>query len=100
MPSSDREQPSPGFLRQGRDTVSNRLGDGGVVVNLRTNRIFELNATGMRAWELMGEGHTRGEIERQLEQEFVVDPARVRVEFAALIADLAREGLVDADPDG
>jgi hypothetical protein len=80
--------------------VSNRLGDGGVVVNLRTNRIFELNATGMRAWELMGEGHTRGEIERQLEQEFVVDPARVRVEFATLIADLAREGLVDADPDG
>jgi hypothetical protein len=48
----------------------------------------------------MGEGHTRGEIERQLEREFVVDPARVRVEFAALIADLAREGLVDADPDG
>ena len=37
---------------------------GGVLVNLRTNRIFELNATGMRAWELIGEGHTRGEIER------------------------------------
>ena len=46
--------------RQGRDAVSNRLGDGGVVVNLRTNRIFELNATGMRAWELIGDGHTRG----------------------------------------
>src|SRR5215212_744598 len=87
-------------LRRSADAVSNRLGDGGVVVNLRTNRIFELNATGMRAWELMGEGHTRGEIERQLEEEFVVDTARVRAEFAMLIADLAREGLVDADPDG
>ena len=49
-----------GLLRQSPDAVSNRLGEGGVVVNLRTNRIFELNATGMRAWELIGEGHTRG----------------------------------------
>jgi len=80
--------------------VSNRLGDGGVVVNLRTNRIFELNATGMRAWELIGEGHTRDEIERRLEDEFEVEPARVRAELATLIADFAREGLVDADPDG
>ena len=80
--------------------MSNRLGDGGVVVNLRTNRIFELNATGMRAWELIGEGHTRDEIERRLEDEFEVEPARVRAELATLIADFAREGLVDADPDG
>ena len=80
--------------------MSNRLGDGGVVVNLRTNRIFELNATGMRAWELIGEGHTRVEIERRLEEEFDVEPARVRAELATLIADFAREGLVDADSDG
>ena len=80
--------------------MSNRLGDGGVVVNLRTNRIFELNATGMRAWELIGEGHTRGEIERRLEEEFDVEPARVRAELATLIAVFAREGLVDADPVG
>ena len=67
------------ILRQGPDAVSNRLGDGGVVVNLRTNRIFELNATGMRVWELIGEGHTRDEFERRLEDEFEVEPARVRV---------------------
>ena len=100
MPPSDREGLPARILRQGRDAVSNRLGDGGVVVNLRTNRIFELNATGMRAWELIGEGHTRVEIERRLEEEFDVEPARVRAELATLIADVAREGLVDADPDG
>ena len=100
MPPSDRDEPPRGSLRQGRDAVSNRLGEGGVLVNLRTNRIFELNATGMRAWELIGEGHTQGEIERTLEQEFEVEGARVRTELATLIGDLAREGLVDADPDG
>jgi hypothetical protein len=67
------------------------------VVNLRTNRIFELNATGMRAWELMGDGRTRAELERQLEAEFAATPGRVRTELEQLIADLAGEGLVDGD---
>ena len=86
------------ILRHSVDAVSNRLGDGGVVVNLRTNRIFELNATGMRAWELMGDGRTRAELERQLEAEFAATPGRVRTELEQLIADLAGEGLVDANP--
>ena len=93
----DRLGAPDAILRHSADAVSNRLGDGGVVVNLRTNRIFELNATGMRAWELMGDGHTRAEIERQLEAEFDAAPERVRTELGALIGDLAREGLVDAD---
>jgi hypothetical protein len=70
------------------------------VVNLRTNRIFELNATGMRAWELMDDGRTRAELERQLETEFDAAPGRVRMELEQLIAQLAREGLVDANPQG
>lgn len=80
--------------------MSNRLGDGGVVVNLRTNRVFELNATGMRAWELMGIGHPRREIERLLEGEFDAEPGRVGRELEQLIADLAREGLVDVESGG
>jgi hypothetical protein len=99
MPS-DRVRPPGTKVRHSADAVFNRLGDGGVVVNLRTNRIFELNATGMRAWELIGGGHTREEIERQLEDEFDAGPDRVRRELEQLMAELAREGLVDADPHG
>jgi len=87
-------------LRRSADAVSNRLGDGGVLVNLRTNRIFELNATGMRAWELIGEGSTVHEVERRLGDEFDGDAERVRLELAQLIGDLAREGLVDAESSG
>ena len=99
MPS-DRTGAPDAILRHSADAVSNRLGDGGVVVNLRTNRIFELNATGMRAWELIGDGRTRAELERQLEAEFHAAPGRVRTELEQLIDDLAREGLVDANPHG
>jgi hypothetical protein len=97
---SDRAGPPDAILRHSTDAVSNRLGDGGVVVNLRTNRIFELNATGMRAWELIGDGRTRAEMEGQLAAEFDAAPDRVRTELEQLIADLAREGLVDANLQG
>jgi hypothetical protein len=96
--TDDRTGAPDAVLRHSADAVSNRLGDGGVVVNLRTNRIFELNATGMRAWELIGHGRTRAALERQLEAEFDAGPGRVRTELEQLIADLAREGLVDANP--
>ena len=96
MPS-DRTGAPDAILRHSADAVSNRLGDGGVVVNLRTNRIFELNATGMRAWELIAHGRTRAELAHQLEAEFDAAPGRVRAELEQLIADLAGEGLVDGD---
>ena len=93
-----RDDLSAGVLRQSPDVVSNRLGEGGVVVNLRTNRIFELNATGMRTWELMAECHGMQEIARRLQDEFAGDPDLVFAELQQLVADLAREGLIDAEP--
>jgi hypothetical protein len=97
MPA-DRDDLSDEVLRPNPDVVSNRLGEGGVVVNLRTNRIFELNATGMRAWELIGERHALQEIARRLQDEFAAEPGRVRAELQQLIGDLAREGLIDGEP--
>jgi Coenzyme PQQ synthesis protein D (PqqD) len=94
----DRDERPDAALRQSPDVVSNRLGEGGVVVNLRTNRIFELNATGMRAWELIGERHALQEIARRLQDEFAGEPDRVRAELQQLLEDLAREGLIDAEP--
>ena len=93
-----RDDLSDGVLRQSPDVVSNRLGEGGVVVNLHTNRIFELNATGMRAWELMAECHGVQEIARRLQDEFAGEPDRVLAELQQLLEDLAREGLIDAEP--
>jgi len=83
-------------LRQSPDVVSSRLGDAGVLVNLRTNRILELNATGIRIWELIGDGQTMSGIARQLREEFDVDLDQVQRELTRLVADLEREGLVDA----
>jgi formylmethanofuran dehydrogenase subunit A len=83
-------------LRHNDDVVSSRLGDAGVLVNLRTNRILELNATGIRIWELIGEGQRVSAIADRLRAEFDVTPAEVDEELARLVDELVREGLIDA----
>jgi hypothetical protein len=83
-------------LRQSGDVAASRLGDTGVLVNLRTNRIFELNATGLRVWELVGEGCTRTEIERRLGEEFDgVSPEQLQQDVRKLLLALLNEALVE-----
>ncbi len=67
---------------------------GTVLVHLESNRIFELNETGARVWELISEGLERDQVVQRLVQEFAVDATRVSNELDALVADLEREGLL------
>jgi hypothetical protein len=97
MSSEDMPQQT---YRQSADVVSSRLGDAGVLVHLKTNRILELNVTGVRIWELIGEGLPVPAIEDRLQQEFDVAPDVARAELERLIGDLSREGLIDAADAG
>jgi hypothetical protein len=67
---------------------------GTVLVHLESNRIFELNETGARVWELISEGLERDQVVQRLVQEFAVDATRASSELDALVADLEREGLL------
>ena len=87
---SRRVRPSP-------EVVASRVGDGGVLVHLQTNRIFELNTTGLRIWELLGEGRPLGDVERMLLSEFDGDHGHVRSDMLHLIDALSNEGLVTDD---
>ena len=86
----------PARVRHHPQVVSSRLGDGGVLVHLHTNRIFELNATGFRVWELIGQGLDPAGIVDTLAGEFTVDRERLRTEVYELVSSLLREGLLDA----
>jgi Coenzyme PQQ synthesis protein D (PqqD) len=85
----------PERLRPNEHVVSSRLGESAVLVHLRTNQIFELNATGVRIWELIGEGRTVADIERTLQSEFDVDAGRIHADVALLVTELMNEGLID-----
>lgn len=97
MPDSDFQKGAQ--LRPAEDVVARRLEDNLVLVDLRTNLIFELNVTGARLWELIGEGCRRGELEQRMSQEFEVDDETLSAEVGALIDSLREAGLVTADGD-
>ena len=86
----------PEHPRHNAQVVSSRLGDAGVLVHLRTNRIFELNVTGFRVWELIGEGLDLAAVEGRLVSEFTVPREQLRTEVRELVQALLREGLLDA----
>jgi Coenzyme PQQ synthesis protein D (PqqD) len=81
-------------LEPADDVVGQRLGDEVVLVNLKTNRIFELNRTGSRFWDLLHEEGGRDQIEARLREEFDVGEERLAAEVDALIESLAAEDLV------
>jgi Coenzyme PQQ synthesis protein D (PqqD) len=81
-------------LEPSQDVVGQRLGDEVVLVSLETNRIFELNRTGARFWELLQSETDRGRIEAQLLEEFAVREEELSAEVDRLIKSLDDEELV------
>ena len=68
-----------------------------MLVHLGTNRIYTLNATGARWWELLEQGLEHDSIVQEMLTEFDVDEERLEQEIAAITAELLREGLVTGE---
>jgi Coenzyme PQQ synthesis protein D (PqqD) len=81
-------------LEPSQDVVGQRLGDEVVLVSLQTNRIFELNRTGARFWELLQSEGDRSRIEQRLLEEFEVSEDELSAEVDQLIKTLTDEELV------
>ena len=77
--------------------VSGRLDEEVVLMNLRTNKVFSLNRTGARAWELLQTGHDWPGIRSVLLGEFDVEPEALDLELETLADSLAAEGFVHED---
>ena len=83
-------------VRCAADVVFRQMGEGGVLVHLRNNRVFELNATGAVIWSLLSDGRPISTIPSLLAERFEVEPARAADEFTALLERLQREGLLES----
>jgi hypothetical protein len=89
MAPEPRELPRPH-----PDVVHQHVRGEAVLVHLRTNRIYALNTTAARLWQLLCEGHDRDEIERRLLEEFDVGVGELTGEIDALLASLEAQGLL------
>lgn len=83
-----------GGLRPAPDVLSRQVGDESVLVDLSTNRIFSLNPTGSRLWELLQDGLEPAEAFAKLRAEFDVAERELIAEITSFCALLERELLV------
>ena len=92
-------KPASGGMAPGRpnsDVIAKRLDQTSVLVHIPTNRIFELNETGSRVWEMIGESLSADEIVQRLADEFDVEEAQAADEVNELLTRLRNEGLLSS----
>ncbi len=65
----------------------------GLVFDPRTGEQFQLNASGLEIWRLLGEGLTLGEVSAQLVQRYGIEPERAAGAVSRLVAALRDAGL-------
>ena len=82
-------------MRRSPEVIAKCLDKATVLVDVPSGRIFELNETGTRIWELLGEGLDADSIMHHLVDEFEVDPSQAEDEVRRLLEQLRTEGLLD-----
>ena len=81
-------------LRPNPEVIAKRLDQTTVLVDISTGRIFELNETGTRVWELLGQGLSVEHIVQHLVLEFEVADSQAAEEVTKLLSQLQNEGLL------
>ena len=83
-------------LHQNSDVIAKRLDQTSVLVHIPTNRIFELNETGSRVWEMIGERLNADQIVQRLADEYHVEEGQAAGEVNELLTRLRNEGLISS----
>jgi formylmethanofuran dehydrogenase subunit E len=81
------------------DVIYQQMEESAVVVNLKSEGMYELNSTAARLWELLVAGNRPEQIKQQMLQEYDLDEAQLTLEIDAFMARLVNEGLVKVDDD-
>jgi hypothetical protein len=76
------------------DALATRVGDEIVLVHTRTDKIYVLNRTGARVWELLDGALERGQLAERLADEFDATPDQLAREVDALIDALLEGHLI------
>ncbi len=65
-----------------------------VLLNVNDNHYYGLDDVATRMWQLLIEHGTETSVIRQMLEEYEVDEATLRQDFAALVAEMERRGLI------
>src|SRR6476620_5930299 len=91
---SNAHEEQPAALRPAADIVDRNLGETAVLIRLQTKKIYELNATGARIWDLLKAGFTKEHVVDALASEFNTDREALSQAVEELLDTLRAEGLI------
>ena len=91
---NDTTKQRGGILRPHEQTIARKMGDGMILLQLRTNRIFELNTTAARLWDLIVSSGDRDEIIETLVNEYEVEGGELEGEVDQLVDSLLEAELI------
>ena len=76
------------------DALATRVGDEIVLVDLKTDKIYSLNRTAARIWELMCADCDLAEVERRMLEEFDVARGELAEAIDGLVTSMTQGGLL------
>ena len=85
---------TPARFRSSPDALATRVGDEIVLVDLKTDRIYSLNRTAARIWELVCADCDRAEVERRMLEEFDVARGELAEAIDELVTSMTQDGLL------
>ncbi len=80
--------------------VCTELDDGAILLNLDTKYYYNLNATGLRIWQIMDEFKNPMEIAKKLVNEYEIDAERATASVVRLVKELEKEELIIPNKGG
>lgn len=82
------------IVTRNKSTASRIIAGEAIVLTSQDSMIRNLNETGSRAWELLADSPTVGEIVRRIHAEFDVSEAQAQADVVAFLEQLIAKGLV------
>lgn len=91
MPKS--KAPAARFKYSGR-VAWRKVADEAIILDVETAAYFSLAGSGLRMWELLGQGRTAPEVAQALAGEYDADEARIARDCERLVEKLRKKGLL------
>lgn len=76
------------------DVLFQTVADEAVLLNMADNHYYGLDDVATRMWQLLGEHGAEDAVIQAMLKEYDIDEATLRQDFAALVAELERRGLI------
>ncbi len=81
------------------DVLFRELAGEAVLLDLKSQRYFGLDAIGTRVWQLLGERQQMAGVLQAMLDEFDVEESQLRQDVAAFLRQLKEAGLIELAPE-